>query len=86
VGSLVEGAAAVSVAVGSGTAAGVPLVLGVSVLLPAVVPPFSFLVNFLKIDLSLSMASSAAEENLLGVMESCARGGQIYIRSQGKWD
>ena len=56
VGSLVEGAAAVSVAVGFGWSVGVaPLVPGASVLVPAV--PEGFL--RLKMLFSLSMASSA---------------------------
>lgn len=54
VGSLVDGAAAVSVAVGLGTLA--PLV---SVFVPAVLLSLSFFVTRLKIALSLSIASSA---------------------------
>ncbi len=57
VGSLVEGAAAVSVAVGLGCSVGVaPVALGASVLVPAVLELFLRW----KILLSLSMASSAA--------------------------
>jgi hypothetical protein len=56
VGSLEDGAAAVSVAVGLGcSVAVVPVAAGVSVLVPAV--PGVFL--RLKMDFSLSMASSA---------------------------
>jgi hypothetical protein len=58
VGSLVDGAAAVSVGVGFGTAVVVPLVEGGSVWVPAV--PEAVLSFFLlKIALSLSMASRA---------------------------
>jgi len=56
-GSLVEGAAAVSVAVGLGTAVGVPLV---SVFVPAVLLSLSFL--RLKRALSLSITSRAVNK------------------------